>query len=207
MKILRTANAGVLLTLDDVRILLDGVCGDLPPYLTTPDDIKLELCKNIPDVVAYTHFHTDHFDNEFALFYENKTGNKIISPDFSAIQTVGNVKISSVETRHIGKTDVKHISFIIKGSKTVWFMGDASPANLKNMCDTEKPDVLLAPFSYFNSPSSLRLAQNLGASKIYVLHLPNENNDEFNINSTVMGNIKNEPDIDILNMGETVILY
>ena len=192
MKILRTANAGVLITLDDVRILLDGVCGDLPPYLTTPDDIKLELCKNIPDVVAYTHFHTDHFDNEFALLY--------------AIQTVGNVKISSVETRHIGKTDVKHISFIIKGSKTVWFMGDASPLNLKNMCDTEKPDILLAPFSYFNSPSSLRLVKNLGASKIYVLHLPCENNDEYNLVQTVRENIKNEPNIQIINLGETVIL-
>jgi len=206
MKTLRTANAGVLLTLDGVSILLDGVCGDLPPYLTTPDDIKLKLFHSLPDIVAYTHFHTDHFDNEFVLYYENKTGNKIISPECPTPQSVKGVTVSSAETRHIGKTDAKHLSFIIKGSKTVWFMGDASPANLKNLAENSKPDVLLAPFSYFNSPSSLRLLKNLGASKVYVLHLPNENNDEFNINSTVMGNIKNEPDIHILNMGEVVIL-
>lgn len=206
MKILRTANAGVLLTLDGVSILLDGVCGDLPPYLATPDDIKLMLQSNLPDAVAYTHFHTDHFDNEFATYYENETGKRIISPDFTSNQTVGGVKITSVETRHIGKSDAKHVSFIIEGSKTVWFMGDASPANLKNIAENSKPDVLLAPFSYLNSPSSLRLAQNLGAEKIFVLHLPNENNDEFDIIPTVMGNIKNEPNIHILNMGEAVIL-
>ncbi len=206
MKILRTANAGVLLTLDDVSILLDGVCGDLPPYLVTPDDIKQRLYLNLPDIVAYTHFHTDHFDNEFASFYENKTGNKIVSPQLPFSVSVKGVTISSVETRHIGKTDVKHVSFIIKGSKTVWFMGDASPANLKNMSENSKPDILFAPFSYFNSPSSLRLVKNLGAEKIFILHLPNENNDEFNINSIVMGNIKNEPDIKIINLGETIIL-
>ena len=78
MKILRTANAGVLLTLDGVRILLDGVCGDLPPYLTTPDDIKLELCKNIPDVVAYTHFHTDHTSDIIDVMNNFRINNMVI---------------------------------------------------------------------------------------------------------------------------------
>lgn len=207
MQILRTANAGVLLTLGGVRILLDGICGEIPPYLATPENIKLKICEVLPDIVAFTHFHTDHFDKDFALFFEDKTGRRIISPENSAAQRVGGVEITTVPTRHIGKADIAHISFIIKGSKTIWFMGDASPLTLKNMANYPRPDVLFAPFAYFNSPSSLKLTKELGAKDIFVLHLPNENNDEFNIYGAVQENIKGEPNIYNINLGESIHLY
>lgn len=203
MQILRTANAGVLLTFDGVRILLDGICGEIPPYLATPQNIKLELCEALPDIVAFTHFHTDHFDKNFALLFEQKTGRRIISPENSGPQRVGGVEITTVATRHIGKTDIEHISFIIKGSKTIWFMGDASPLTLKNMANYPPPDVLFAPFAYFNSPSSIKLTKGLQARSIFVLHLPNENNDEFRIRGAVQENIKGEPNIYIINLGES----
>lgn len=204
MKIIRTANAGVLLTLDGVRILLDGICGEIPPYLATPENIKLKICEALPDIVAFTHFHTDHFDKDFALFFEDKTGKRIISPENSEAQSVEGVEITAVPTRHIGKTDIAHISFVIKGSKTIWFMGDASPLTLKNMANYPRPDVLFAPFAYFNSPSSLKLTRQLRAKDIFVLHLPNENNDEFKICKAVGENIKDEPNIYIMNLGESI---
>ena len=207
MKILRTANAGVLLTLDGVRILLDGICGELPPYLATPAAIKQELSENSPDIVAFTHFHPDHFDKDFALLFEEKTGKKILSPENSEPQSVGSVKIRAIATRHIGKTDIAHISFIIKGSKTVWFMGDASPLTLKIMASPDKPDVLFAPFSYFNSPSSLKTTKEVGAKDIFVLHLPNEENDEMGICKIVQENIKDEQNIYKIGVGEALDLY
>ena len=202
MEIVRTANAGVLLKLDGVKILLDGICGDLPPYLATPESIKGELSENLPDVVAFTHFHPDHFDKDFALFFEKKTGKKIISPENSESQSVGGVDIRAITTRHIGKTDIEHISLVISGSKTVWFMGDASPLALKNMTGFDKPDVLFAPFAYFNTPSALKNTKELGADKIFILHLPDEDNDELRICKTVQENIKNESNIHFINLGE-----
>ena len=204
MKILRTANAGVLLTLDGVSILLDGICGDLPPYLSTPEAIRLELCRNLPNIVAFTHFHTDHFDNEFVGIYESKTGRSVLNPNSPEVKRVGSVEVIPFNTRHIGKTDEKHISFVINASKCVWFMGDASPLDIKNMAEKSKPDLLFAPFSYFSSPSALKRTKELGAEHIFVLHLPNENNDEFKICQTVFENIKNEQNIHIIELGETV---
>ena len=43
MQIRRTANAGVLLTLDNVSILLDGVCRVYSPYLAPPPAVLEEL--------------------------------------------------------------------------------------------------------------------------------------------------------------------
>ena len=43
MELRRTANAGVLLKLDDVEILLDGVCQEVKPYLATPPAEKEKL--------------------------------------------------------------------------------------------------------------------------------------------------------------------
>ena len=65
MEIRRTANAGVLLTLDDVKILLDGVSREVKPYPATPPKIKQELLSCPPDVVLFTHDHPDHFDPDY----------------------------------------------------------------------------------------------------------------------------------------------
>lgn len=207
MKIIRTANAGVLLNLDGVNILLDGICGELPPYLATPEALRLKLYEGLPDVVAFTHLHPDHCDKEFISFFESKTNKKVLSPENDKPQSVEGVEITAVPTRHIGKTDIEHISFVIKGSKTVWFMGDASPSTLKSMAKFTPPDVLFAPFAYFNSPSSLKLTRQLRAKDIFVLHLPNEDNDELKICESVQENIKNEHNIHIINFLETFNLY
>ena len=51
MKIRRTANAGVLLKLDGVTILMDGVCREVKPYPATPPEVKEELRASMPDAV------------------------------------------------------------------------------------------------------------------------------------------------------------
>ena len=73
LKIKRTANAGVLLTIDQTRILLDGVCEALYPYIGTPNDIRDELIENMPDILAFTHRHKDHYDDSYAQIYRKKT--------------------------------------------------------------------------------------------------------------------------------------
>ena len=102
MIIKRTANAGILLCMDKVSVLLDGVCRELPPYIGTPDLVREELEKNFPDVVAFTHRHEDHFDESYAKNYETLALRSVIGPEFSISREGNNLKISSVPTRHIG---------------------------------------------------------------------------------------------------------
>ena len=124
LKLTRTANAGVLMEIDGVSILLDGVCEQLPPYLGTPASIREKLLENMPNVVAFTHKHPDHYDEDYAKSYEDKTLRSVYGPESLPFLEVGGVEISAHKTRHIGKTDIPHVSFVIKGSATVWFVGD-----------------------------------------------------------------------------------
>ena len=206
MEIKRTANAGVLLSFDNVSILLDGICGEVPPYSATPEHIKAEIYNRLPDVCAFTHTHTDHYDKDFSSFFEKKTGKKVISPENKCKIRVGDVEVESLDSRHIGKTDVEHISFIIKGSKTIWFMGDASPLTLKSMSEYPKPYILLVPFAYLNSASSLKLTKSVGARHIILLHLPEDRYDQNKIFENLEEFIINEQNIHTINLGATLNL-
>ena len=159
MEIRRTANAGVLLKLDDVSILLDGVSRRVLAYLPTPQEEIDRLMKDLPDAVAFTHDHPDHFDPNFAKAYEAAAGKSVIT---SGSAYVGNVRIDAVTTRHMGKADpaLHHVSYVLQGSKCVWFPGDASPQQLKLLCDCPKPDVLIVPFPYVATEASIRQLQN-----------------------------------------------
>ena len=177
LKLTRTANAGVLMEIDGVRILLDGVCEQLPPYLGTPAYIRKQLVENMPDVVAFTHKHPDHYDEDYAKSYTLKTLRSVYGPESLPFLEINGVEISAYPTRHIGKANIEHISLVIKGSSTVWFVGDASPLSLKCMEGEDKPDLLIVPFAYAITPSAWRMTASLGAKKILLLHMPPRDND------------------------------
>lgn len=176
MEIRRTANAGVLLKLDDVSILLDGVSRRVLAYLPTPQEEIDRLMKDLPDAVAFTHDHPDHFDPDFAKVYEAAAGKSVIT---SGSAYVGNVRIDAVTTRHMGKADpaLHHVSYVLQGSKCVWFPGDASPQQLKLLCDCPKPDVLIVPFPYVATEASIRQLQNYLPCKIVLVHMPARDHD------------------------------
>ena len=78
MELRRTANAGILLRLDDKEILLDGVCREVKPYSATPQLELDRLMARWPDAVAFTHTHEDHFDPAYAESYHAATGRMAI---------------------------------------------------------------------------------------------------------------------------------
>ena len=185
MEITRTANAGVLLKLDGVTILMDGVCREVKPYPATPPETKAQLTACMPDVVAFTHAHKDHYDPGFAAAVLQKNG-VILGPSdcHGTMQpmTVGGVRITPVSSRHIGaagKTTL-HASFIIEGSCCVWFTGDAAPTQWQR-CDLPKPDVLIVPYAYCTTPSAWTAAKNLDAKKIVLVHMPLKENDTLGL--------------------------
>lgn len=213
MKIRRTANAGILLELDGVTILLDGVCRGVKPYPATPLEEREALQRSFPDVIAFTHAHKDHYDPAFAALYQKQTGGVILGPmslpgcTATMEDTVVNgVYILPVPSRHIGLAgkDVDHASFIIQGSRCVWFLGDAAPMQWRGK-DLPKPDVLVVPYAYANTPSGWALTRALGADQVILLHMPGREEDTIGLWDAVNAVLKSEEKKPaILSMGETI---
>lgn len=204
ISVTRTANAGVLLEMDGKRILLDGICEPLPPYLGTPTEIRESLTRDMPDVLAFTHEHPDHYDPSYVKLYKEKTLRSVFGPESLPFYALGNgIEMMLAETRHIGKTDIPHVSFAIKGSATVWFMGDASPLSLKKMTDFPKPDILIVPFAYAITPSAWRMTKETGVWKILLVHMPPKENDREGLWDMVADTTKGDETLEILEMKET----
>ena len=196
MEIRRTANAGVLLALDDVKILLDGVCREVFPYPATPADIAQELH---PDVMLFTHNHADHFDPDYCrtvrvpiyataqvaeeLPNTVSTGDKV---------SIGKVNITCVPTRHMGhygKT-TEHQSYVLEGSQMVWFLGDASPTELRKLACFPKPDILMIPYPYISTPAALKIVEALLPCKIVLLHMPLPEHDPQSIWQSIKAGVE-----------------
>ena len=211
MRCRRTANAGVLLTLDDVDILLDGVCRQVGGYLVTPETELEKLLACMPDVVGFTHGHMDHFDRSFARKYNQMTLRSILGPEgllkeglcTGEMQT-GGVTITPIPTRHIGIAGegLPHVSFLIEGSQSVLFAGDAAPSCFKDL----QVDVMIAPYTYAATPAGWKAAGKL-ANKLVLLHLPDPHNDPDGLWQAVRTTTQAPgPQLFILQIGETVIL-
>ena len=204
MIIKRTANAGILLNLDTSSILLDGVCDEHFSYEGTPGFIRDELLKNPPDALAFTHNHKDHYDISFLKKCKEVSCCKVLCDFSESITNVGNLKISALPTRHIGKVSVTHVSYVIEGSKCVWFMGDATPIVLKTMREYPKPDVIIVPYAYVISESAWRYTKELGAEKIILLHMPKRSKDEYELWNTMEKITSGDKKLVIPEIGQTI---
>ena len=214
MKLRRTANAGVLLELDDVSILLDGVCREVDPYLPTPQKERESLSACWPDVVAYTHAHKDHYDPVYAAEYTRQTNRVILGPNGSGgvrgslePVTFRNVTVTPLICRHIGLAgkDIPHCGFVITGSKTVWFTGDSSPLQWKNRSDLPEPDVMIVPYAYVNTSFSWDFTKSKGATVI-LLHMPRREHDPVGLWVSVSATIGDLNAIYIPEMSEIISL-
>lgn len=199
MKLRRTANAGVLLELDGVSILLDGVCREVSPYPATPPEERHKLTDHFPDAVAFTHAHKDHYDPAYAAEYNRQTGRAVFAPESircSSMEAadVGDVRIVPVHCRHLGAAgkDTPHAGFVVIGSKCVWFTGDSSPSQWKGRQDLPKPDVVIVPYAYCNTPTSWMFTKSLGAAVI-LLHMPQRDKDPIGLWGAVESTVGDDP--------------
>lgn len=209
MEIQRTGNAGVLLKIDGASILLDGLCDRVEGYLPTPTEIADQLAKKPPDLLAFTHYHKDHCSRALLSPYRKENLRPILGPESlhkGSVQ-VGNVTITPVESRHLGRIEpgLEHVSYIIKGSKCLWFMGDAAPSQWKNRTDLPKADVLIAPYAYANTRSTWELTCSL-AEKIVLLHLPERDKDPYGLWEGVESTTRDASNLWIPQLGETIII-
>lgn len=189
MILTRTANAGVLLELDGITILMDGVCREVKPYPATPPEIKAVLMEKLPDITAFTHAHKDHYDPTFAAYVLQKKGVILGPADCQGTMeplTVGGIRVTAVSSRHIGAAGkaTPHASFIVEGSRCVWFTGDAAPTQWRQH-SLPKPDVLIVPFAYCNTPTAWSVTRELGAEAVVLLHMPARQDDAVGLWSAV----------------------
>lgn len=193
------------MTLDGTRILLDGVCREISPYLATPSQIRAELSCNYPDIVAVTHRHDDHCDPFFEGEYVSATGRPLIDPRWDrGVLQLGDISVTPVMTRHLGKCDISHYSYIIEGSCCVWFLGDAAPEQFRKMTHLPKPDVLIAPYAYASTDFAWRITRSFGAKKIVLLHLPPEHCDQYRLWESVRRTVGENGDVFIPAMEEFI---
>ena len=211
MELQRTANAGVLLKMDGVSILLDGLADRVEGYLPTPVAMAEKLLVNPPDALVYTHNHPDHCSDALLLPYRKQNLRPIYGPEslyLGAVQ-VGDIKITPVKTRHIGRVEpgLCHVSYVIEGSKCVWFTGDAAPLQWRDLNGLPRPDVLIAPYAYAKTISSWDLSCSL-TDHIILVHLPNRGEDPYQLwnsvesNAICAGKIK----LFIPEVGETLLI-
>ena len=183
MLLQRVSNAGVLLQLDGAKLLLDGFCSAVGPYLATPAAIRDCLLADPPDMLAFTHEHEDHFHGALTEQYRKQTLRPVLGPENLPFGTtsrglaVGGVSILPVKSRHIGKEyfHIPHVSFNIQGSKSVWFMGDAVPFQWRGIRD--QADVIVAPFAYATSDAAWRITCALAREAVVLVHMPLREND------------------------------
>lgn len=210
MVIQRTANAGVILKLDGVSILLDGLADRVGEYLPTPPALADELLKNPPDLLAFTHGHPDHCSEALLSPYRKQNLRPILGPELlhpDGVQ-VGGVTIRPVPSRHIGKVEpgLIHNSFLITGSRCIWFMGDATPSQWVGRMDLPKPDVLIAPYAYANSKSAWEFTQSV-TEHLVLLHLPPKEADSYGLWTMVESNVRDDSKtkVYIPEIGETIL--
>lgn len=211
MEIKRTAAAGVLLRLDGKSILMDGVSREVKPYPATPPALRAELLEHPADCLILTHKHEDHYDEAFVSEYLQKAAGPILGPadiPFCRSETarVGEITILPVASRHIGKTEpMGHKSFILMGSKCLWFLGDSSPLQWKMRPELPKPDVMIVPYAY-GMGAGWDICKRLGAKDVVLLHLPERSADPYGLWDAVEATALQggTPVLHIPAMGETI---
>ena len=212
MEIQRTANAGVCLKMDGVSILLDGLADRVEGYLPTPAAMADQILADMPDALVFTHYHPDHCSEALLLPYRKQNLRPIYGPEslYSGVIHVGDVTITPVESRHIGKTEpgLQHVSYILQGSKCVWFLGDAAPLQWQKHTTLPRPDVMIAPFAYANTKAAWDFTCSL-AKNVVLLHLPERTKDPYGLWESVDAATAQNTSANlwIPQMGETIVIH
>ena len=92
------------------------------------------------------------------------------------------------------------------GSKTVLFLGDASPNEFKNRDDLPQIDLVIAPFAYALTDAAVSITNSLGAKNVVITHLPEQNLDEFEIRKTVAKAVAQNSNWTTCEIGQSVTI-
>lgn len=202
-------NAGLWMELGGIRVAVDPICRHTRGvYQTTPDHIVRallsgELPYGFPELLLITHDHTDHFHPRFIrMLLDNHPQTRVVASPavleklrlrehavrLEAGETLTlnlcGLIVTALRTVHDGKgpglEDCYHLSFLLRGARSVLITGDARPdlENFRPLLPLGKLDVLAAPFPYITlARVQSRLLPALAPSQLLICHLPTDRYD------------------------------
>ncbi len=155
IEVIYTANAGVLVSVKDTHILIDGLCKEERLiYTDTPDDLAHKIIFGAPPfkkihALLYTHAHPDHFSasmtdallnnhHETCLIAGKEVLEKLSADSRKAATSLAHLKeiqypqlsVHPIKTKHINRArdEVEHYAYLVKISGvTIFILGDAEP--------------------------------------------------------------------------------
>jgi L-ascorbate metabolism protein UlaG (beta-lactamase superfamily) len=200
------ANAGVLVTLGDVRVLIDAPIREgIPPYATSDAAERDRLERARPpydrvDAILITHWHEDHFNAEAVAAHLSLNGRATLisspevvarvraaAPHLPAARLQGVLPAPGASTLlRVGGLPVRvlrirHVGFLIGEREAVLHTGDADPAadNFALLRALPPVDLALVPFWFMQSASNRQFVRDsIAPRRVVALHLPPDDADD-----------------------------
>ncbi|KUG02700.1 membrane protein [hydrocarbon metagenome] len=104
------SNAGVLLTFDNKKVLIDGFCNSVVPiFKNPPAEITTQITSGISpdkdiDIILFTHHHSDHFDPQSTVNFLNQNPNTVVIANHKALLAISRLQ-SAMANSHLVQAD------------------------------------------------------------------------------------------------------
>jgi len=95
------SNAGVLININDKKILIDSLCtSKVRSYKSTPVEIREKIINGVPpfhniDIMLITHEHSDHFDANLVCNFLEKSSDTVVIANKEVISNIRKCMIST----------------------------------------------------------------------------------------------------------------
>ena len=195
MYVFYTVNSGLYFEENRNGIMIDGLhkgkaegFSDMPFHLQKAITDRRGIFSNL-SVLAFTHFHPDHFDGYLLDVFKEKNPNvSIITP--STLQRVkdiycNGIDICPITTTHIGKCkSIFHNSFLLNGAYDSYFVaGDGlidehTAESIAKKSNKPIKAIFLNTFHLINKDTT-KFISVIKPGSIFLVHMPFEVDDIY----------------------------
>ena len=198
-----SANAGVMLTLDDLLLWIDVLHDNHAVELEFPS-LSEEMTETVfaraedrpPDLFLVTHDHPDHYSEalaeqakkafpacKFILPWKHTPPRPRVYPGRDLTVTAVPLPHRYVSPEKFRTVD--HYGLLIRyRSKTIFVPGDADPFSeeIQQLVPRLHPDLVILPFLWITLSSSRQVLDGMSPGGIVLLHLPFPDRDPYGYN-------------------------
>ncbi len=198
MRIISTANAGVIIQTNDATVGIDTLHDTPNSHFSWVSEETFEQINKINmDVIIYTHDHIDHFSKEMTQRYLEGRDTRVFAP-FAGYELLegemgqkdmGAFKLYYRRFLHDGEKygDVANIGVIIEiDAKRILTLGDAAIGAPGIEEFAQDIDIYLCNFPFVAIGKGRDVVAKIGAKTVVAYHLPYEEKDNIGYIKSVM---------------------